>query len=330
MKYSFVVSIYNDGYLAEAFCAEFQRVLRDYLGKQEIAEETELIFVNDGSCNDSLNLLKRAAARYGFVKVIDLSRNFGQHVAMICGYHHAIGQYVGRLNVDMQDPPGEIPQLLDIIKRGDCDIVIGVQRDRQSKWLDRVTSRFFVWFFNLLIGGKVPHSTAALRVMTRQYADNYKRINDKAPFLQGLETWFGYRVKYVPTDHQKRSDKNSSYTFVRRLKLALNASIAFSDRPLKYVVYLGLIIGLIGFAGLLLILLRQVFYADLLAGYSSTLAILLFCSGVQILVIGLSGLYIGKILSQVQGRPLYLVREKVNFVGSPLCDVDQEAVSLTP
>jgi glycosyltransferase involved in cell wall biosynthesis len=322
MNFSFVVPIYNDGYLVDAFCAEFLEVFRSYLGKLDIAGEVELILVNDGSRNDSLDLLKQAAARYGFVKVIDLSRNFGQHVAMICGYHHAIGKYVGRLNVDMQDPPSEIPQLLEIIKRGDCDIVIGVQRDRQSSLLDRVTSWFFVWFFNFLIGGKVPHSTASLRVMTRQYADNYKRINDKAPFLQGLETWFGYRVKYVPTDHQQRPDKNSSYTFMKRLKLALNASIAFSDRPLKYVVYLGMIIGLVGFAGLLLIVLRQLFVADLLQGYSSTVAIVLFCSGVQILVIGLSGLYIGKILSQVQGRPLYLVREKINFDGSPSCPID--------
>ena len=322
MKYSFVVPIYNDGYLAEAFCAEFQLVFRDYLGKQEIADEVELIFVNDGSTNDSLERLKQAASKHSFVKVIDLSRNFGQHIAMICGYHHASGRFVGRLNVDMQDPPREIPRLLETIKQGDADIVIGVQRDRQSKWLDRVTSRFFVWFFNFLIGGKVPHSTATLRVMTRQYVDNYKHINDKAPFLQGLETWFGYRVKYVSTDHQQRSDKNSSYTFMKRLKLALNASIAFSDRPLKYVVYLGLVIGLTGFAGLTLIVLRQLFVADLLAGYSSTIAIVLFCSGVQILVIGLSGLYIGKILSQVQGRPLYLVRERVNFDGSPLSAVD--------
>lgn len=315
MKYSFIIPIFNDGYLADAFCFEFQRVFREYLKKQSINEDLELIFVNDGSTDNSLELLHKVAKKYSFVKTIDLSRNFGQHIAIICGYHHASGELVGRINVDMQDPPVEVPSLIEVINTGDCDIVIGIQRARQSKLLDVVTSRFFVWFFNILIGGNVPHSTATLRIMTKQYADNYKLINDKMPFLQGLETWFGYRVKYVPTDHLQRLDKKTSYTFIKRLKLALNASIAFSDRPLKYVIYIGLIIATMGFVGIGAIVLRQLFFADLLVGYSSTIAVILLCSGGHILVIGLCGLYVGKILAQVQGRPLYLIREKVNFGG---------------
>ena len=315
MKYSFIIPIFNDGYLADVFCFEFQRVFREYLKKQSINEDLELIFVNDGSTDNSLQLLHKVAKKYSFVKTIDLSRNFGQHIAIICGYHHATGELVGRINVDMQDPPVEVPSLIEVINAGDCDIVIGIQRARQSKLLDVVTSRFFVWFFNILIGGNIPHSTATLRIMTKQYADNYKLINDKMPFLQGLETWFGYRVKYVPTDHLQRLDKKTSYTFIKRLKLALNASIAFSDRPLKYVIYIGLIIATMGFVGLGAIVLRQLFFADLLVGYSSTIAVILLCSGGHILVIGLCGLYVGKILAQVQGRPLYLIREKVNFGG---------------
>jgi dolichol-phosphate mannosyltransferase len=315
MKYSFIIPIFNDGYLVAAFCSEFQRVFREYLKKQSINDDLELIFVNDGSTDDSAQFLYKAAKTYSFVKTIDLSRNFGQHIAIICGYHHASGDLVGRLNVDMQDPPVEVPALIEVIKAGDCDIVIGIQRARQSKLLDVVTSRFFVWFFNILIGGNIPHSTATLRIMTKQYADNYKLINDKMPFIQGLETWFGYRVKYVPTNHLQRMDKKTSYTFIKRLKLALNASIAFSDRPLKCVIYIGLIIAMVGFVGLGAIVLRQLFFADLLVGYSSIMAVILLCSGGHILVIGLCGLYVGKILAQVQGRPLYLIREKVNFGG---------------
>ena len=315
MKYSFIIPIFNDGYLADAFCFEFQRVFMGYLKKQSINEDLELIFVNDGSTDNSLQLLHKVAKKHSFVKTIDLSRNFGQHIAIICGYHHASGELVGRLNVDMQDPPVEVPALIEVIKAGDCDIVIGIQRARKSNLLDVVTSRFFVWFFNILIGGNVPHSTATLRIMTKQYADNYKLINDKMPFLQGLETWFGYRVKYVPTDHLQRLDKKTAYPFIKRLKLALNASIAFSDRPLKCVIYIGLIIATLGFVGLGAIVLRQLFFADLLVGYSSTMAVILLCSGGHILVIGLCGLYVGKILAQVQGRPLYLIREKVNFGG---------------
>jgi glycosyltransferase involved in cell wall biosynthesis len=310
---SFVVPIYNDGYLASGCCEEFQAVFSRYLKRDSIEQDVELIFVNDGSVNASLPMLKDLAQRHAFVKVIDLSRNFGQHIAILCGYHHASGSYVGRINVDMQDPPRELPKLLDAIQQEDIDIAIGLQRQRHSGWLDIVTSRLFFLVFNALIGGSIPPNTATLRIMNRRYVEALKQMNDKFPFLQGLESWIGFKVKYIPTDHQERVDKKSSYTFKKRLRLALNASISFSDRPLKATVYLGLMIALLGFLGLGLIVIRRLMTPDILPGYTSTLAVILFCSGVQILVIGLSGLYIGKILGHVQNRPLFLVRERINF-----------------
>ena len=288
-------------------------MLSDCFKTQNLEKNLELIFVNDGSADNSLQLLKKAASEYPFVKVIDLSRNFGQHIAIICGYHHANGDFIGRVNVDMQDPPSEIPRFLEIIEKNECDIVIGIQQNRKNNLIDKITSQFFVMVFNLLIGGSIPFSTSSLRVMTRQYAENYKTIGDKSPFLQGLENWFGYRVHYLSTKHQKRLDKNSSYSFTKRLNLAINASLAFSEKPLKLVIGSGLIIASVGLIGVLLIVLRQLFLVDILKGYTSTLAVVLFCSGVQILVIGLTGLYIGKVLIQVQNRPLYIVRKKINF-----------------
>lgn len=316
MKYSFVVPIYNDGYLAEAFCAEFQLVFRDYLGKQEIADEVELIFVNDGSRNDSLDLLKRVAAQHPFVKVIDLSRNFGQHVAMICGYKHASGDIVGRLNVDMQDPPSEIPTVLEALRGGDADIVVGLQKERRSKKSDLVTSRLFFLFFNWLVGSDIPQNTATLRVMRRRYVDAITQAGDKAPFLQGLENWVGFKTLYVPTNHQERIDKKSSYTFFKRLALALNAAISFSDRPLKIVVSLGFVVAAVGFAAMAYLVAAKFISPDIRPGFTSTLAVLLFLSGVQISVVGLCGIYIGKVLVHVQNRPLFVVRERVNFPNS--------------
>jgi glycosyltransferase involved in cell wall biosynthesis len=311
--FSIVVTIYNDGYLTEPFCQEFQRVFQQYLGVHEIAEKVELIFVNDGSKDDSLNKLKDMVLRFRFVKVIDLSRNFGQHVAILCGYREASGRYVGRLNVDMQDPPSELPLLLDTIQNEDVDLVVGIQKIRKSGWVDVVTARFFFWFFNLLTGAKIPQNTATLRVMNRRFADAFKQVNDKFPFVQGLENWFGFRVKYIPTEHRRRGDKKSSYTLLKRLKLALDASIAFSDRPLRFTVYLGLMFSALGFTGLVVITVLRLLMPDIPAGYSSIMAVLLFFAGIQILVIGLCGLYIGKILAQVQDRPVYLIRERVNF-----------------
>ena len=313
LTYSFVVPIYNDGYLVEAFCKEFYIVFREFLKSKAIDSMVELIFVNDGSVDDSQEQLEKVARIHNFVKVIDLSRNFGQHVALISGYQHASGKYVGRLNVDMQDPPKEIPNLINEIHLGNADMVVGVQRKRQSKWLDRVTSRLFVWVFNYLIGGQIPLNTSSLRIMTRAYAENYSRIGDKFPFIQGLDNWFGCRISYLPIEHLERIDEKSSYTFIKRLRLALDAAIAFSDRPLKVTINIGLLFVIAGFVGISLIIARKILAPNIAPGYSSTTAIILFCSGMQIFVIGVSGLYIGKILAHCQNRPLYLVRSKLNF-----------------
>jgi glycosyltransferase involved in cell wall biosynthesis len=313
VKYTFVVTIYNDGYLAEAFCRDFLTAFQGHLERTDIRGAVELIFVNDGSTDDSLATLRGLARTLGFVRVIDLSRNFGQHPAILCGYHEASGQYVGRLNVDMQDPPAEIPKLLTVIENEDVDLVIGLQRKRRSHWLDIISARLFFWVFNALTGAKIPQNTTPLRVMNRRVVDAFKRVNDKFPFMQGLESWFGFAVRYVPTEHRERADGRSSYTLYKRWKLAMDAAISFSDRPLKATVSLGLTMAALGFLAICYLIVLRLTHGSVLSGWSSIIATLLLCFGIQVLVVGLCGLYLGKILTQVQDRPPYLIRERIGF-----------------
>jgi glycosyltransferase involved in cell wall biosynthesis len=307
-KYSVIATVYNDAYLAEAFCSEVINVFKGLLKTDNVKDCLEIILVNDGSTNDSLGVLKNLCDRFAELTVIDLSRNFGQHVAIMCGYRHAVGNLVIRLNIDMQDPPREIPKLLKVIEFEDVDLVVGLQRERKSSLQDKITSRAFFFVFNYLIGSKIPSNTATLRVLNRKYVDAILSLQDKTPFLQGLESWVGFKVRYIETEHVPRADKKSSYTFLKRLGLALNASISFSDRPLRLAVYFGLLISAAGFFGFALIVLRRLIDPEILPGYTSTLAVVLFCSGAQIMVSGVCGLYIGKILFHVQNRPLYLIR----------------------
>src|SRR5262249_45087995 len=141
-----IVPIYNDGYLAEEFCQEFESVFRQYLGVNTISNDVELIFVNDGSSDDSIIQLKQLIKTYQFVKLISFSRNFGQHIALSCGYKHAKGEYVGMLNVDMQDPPDQIPLLLDRVSSAKVDFVLGLRKSRNSPLMDRVSSYLFHYF----------------------------------------------------------------------------------------------------------------------------------------------------------------------------------------
>ena len=314
IKYSFVVPIYNDGYLVSAFCTEFEKVFKKYLNTSLIENDVELIFVNDGSSDNSFELLKESVESFKFVKVINLSRNFGQHIAILCGYKNSSGVIVGRLNADMQDPPYEIPKLLKYLgSNADADMIVGLQERRKNRFIDILTSKMFFWLFNWLIGSSFPSNTSTLRVMNRKYVNSLLEAKDKTPFLQGLEHWVGFNVKYIKTEHRQRCDSKSSYNFSKRVKLAFNAAVSFSDRPLKLTVLTGFLSCLISLISFVYLVTSKLLWPDVQPGYTSTICILLFFFGIQITVTGLCGIYIGKILLHVQNRPLYYIKSKINF-----------------
>jgi dolichol-phosphate mannosyltransferase len=308
MKYTFVVPIYNDGALAEAFCQEFGRVFASELG------ETELIFVDDGSRNDSLQLLKDAQRSHPFVKVISLSRNFGQHIAISAGYAHATGEFVGMLNVDMEDPPDQIPLLLEKVKDGSHDAAFGIRKRRHSSLSVRFSSLAFNYFLNKLTGYDIPLGIATLRVMNRRMTDAYNKLTEKSRFLPGLEAWLGFKRCYVEIRHQARTRGKSSYNLRRRLGMAFESVISFSDLPLRMAVYAGFVVASVGVLLGAALAVSKLF-VDFRPGYTSTLCAITIVGGIQILVTGVAGLYIGRILREVQDRPVFVVREKFGFSG---------------
>ncbi|MGD9968703.1 MAG: glycosyltransferase family 2 protein [Hyphomonadaceae bacterium] len=303
MKYSVVVPIYNDGYLAEALCEEVQRVFAPMPGGME------LLFINDGSSNDSLDILLALGSRFSFVRVIDLSRNFGQHSALACGFREAKGEIVVRMNVDMQDPPAETPKLLEVMQRDDADLVVGQYQQRRSPILNKLTAYGYYALFKFLTGLEAEQNTSALRVMSRRFIDAYNLFTEKSRFPQGLDLWLGFKQRYVPIEHRARADGKSSYTTLGRLRLALMGLLYFSDRPIMLLTGFGVVCAI---GGLLLgafVVLERIFGGALMPGYASIIVLALTTFGIQLASIGLIGLYIGRIFREVQNRPLYLIRE---------------------
>jgi dolichol-phosphate mannosyltransferase len=317
VRYSLVVPIYRDGTLADAFCAEVERVFRAYLGRAEIATAVEVIFVNDGSNDDSGEQLRRACGRWRFARAINLSRNFGQHVALSCGYAHSRGELVASINVDMQDPPAELVKLIERFGGGDVDIVIGLRRRRRDSLSKRVTSIAFHYVLSKLTGYPIPLNMATVRVMNRRFVDAYYSLSENSRFLPGLEGWLGFRRGYVEIEHAERSVGKSSYNFGRRFMMALDSIISFSDLPLRMVALLGMGIALVGVVLTLALVIQKLFFVNLQAGYTSTVAIIVLFGGAQIFVVGLASLYIGRVLKEVQNRPLYIVQERINFESQP-------------
>lgn len=314
IEFSIVTSIYRDGYLAKDFCREMGRVFSEYLGKEvgELKNHIEIIMVNDGSPDSALQELLCVREQFDYVRVVDLSRNFGQHEALACGFRMALGRYVIRTNVDMQDPPSELPKLLVEMETGKYDLVVGQYSERNSPWIDRLTAHMYFEVFKFLTGLEVLQRTAPMRIMNRAFIDAYNALTEKTRFPQGLDKWLGFRHSYVEIEHRTRADGKSSYTFWSRISLALTGILYFTDRPLKLIGYFGLWMSLIGILLGVAIIFQKLSGGALLPGYASLAAIALFGFGAQIGCVGLLGLYIGRIFREAQNRPLYVVRETYN------------------
>ena len=334
MLYSFVVPIYNDAALARDFCVEIATVFRGYLGHDDLARDLEVIFVDDGSRNDSPEVLKRTCNEFAFAKAVLLSRNFGQHVATSAGYRAASGDYVGTLNVDMEEPPSCLPHLLDALKQSGCDIVGGQHGGRPVRLITRMTSFLFVKMMNRLTGYDTPVNATTVRIMTRRAVDVYNGLTEKSRYIPGLEGWLGLKYIRVPIEEQPRKAGKSSYNFRRRLRMAYSSVISFSDFPLRLAVKLGMVVAVVGMVVLALgLMLEKIFGASLLPGYTSTFVAIVFLGGVQIAVTGVASLYIGRILAEVQQRPLFVVRETVGELrvfDEPVLRARQTPTVVTP
>ncbi len=313
MEYSIIVPIFNDSGLAPAFCERFQVVFTEFLGKKDIASAVELIFVSDGSEPGHFEALQRTASGYPFVRLIELSRNFGQHVAVSAGYEHARGSYVGMMNVDMEDDPDQIPLLIKAMKENEWDFANGLYEVRHIPLTQKITSALFNFTMRMLTGYAMPRGASTLRVMNRRFLDAYLKLTEKSRFLPALEYWLGFKRGFVPIRHQPRKVGRSSYNFRRRLRMAVDSIVTFSDFPLKVMAFAGCGIAMTGFILIAILIFQKLFSIEFRPGYTSTIATIVFLGGLNILTVGLASIYVGRILREVQNRPLYLIRQKTNF-----------------
>lgn len=308
MNLSIVTPIYYDSSLAADFISALTKV---DLGATTLHE---VIFVVDGGSPKDEQNLKDLAAKDSRIKVIVLSRNFGQHIALSAGYQYSSGDFVCMINVDQQDPPKEIPKLLDIILNDEhTDIVYGTRKDRKDSFFKTLSSKGFNLAMNKLTGDNTPLNVATLRIMSRRFVDAYNELSEKARYIPGLENWIGFEKKYIPIDHQDRAVGKSSYNFKKRINMALESIISFSDLPLRWSALIGMTISALGFVALIILTIMKLYFVDFQSGYISTIAIIVFIGGIQIFVVGLAAIYIGRVLKEVQNRPLFIVKEKVNL-----------------
>jgi len=299
----------------EAALPEMYRRLKRVL--TDLGLSHEIIFVNDGSTDNSWNVILSLADRDPAVKAIGLSRNFGHQVAITAALDASVGAAVVVMDADLQDPPELIAVMYAKFSDG-YDVVYAQRRTRVGEtWWKRATAKAFYRLMHRMTTLDIPLDTGDFRLMSRRVADDLRRFQEHSRFIRGLVTWVGYNQTPVFYDRDRRFAGHTKFSTTAMVKFAIDGITSFSGRPLRLASHIGLFLAMISMAAMLgLIAYKLLGGTGLVQGWTSLIVVVLFLGGVQLLAIGVAGEYIGRIYEQVQGRPFYLVKDRVNLPGA--------------
>ena len=304
---SVIVAVYNEEKVLPATCGRLLRVMK------ALGEPFEILFIDDGSRDGTLEILRGIAAAEPSVRVLALSRNFGQQVAITAGLEHAAGRTAVLIDGDLQDPPELIPDMIALWREG-WDVVYGKRRSRQGeKPSKKTTSRLFYRLLRWVTDQDIPIDTGDFRLMDRKVIDALVSMKEQSKFYRGMVAWAGFRQTPLEFVREARAAGDTKFTWKKMVKLALDGIISFSVKPLRIATWLGAIVSACSFAGLVWVVVRTLTGSQTEPGWASLAVINLFFSGVILLLIGILGEYIGRIFEQSRARPLYFLREKLGF-----------------
>lgn len=305
---SIVVPMFNE----EAVVSETYRRLTEVMGKTEFSYE--IVFVNDGSSDNTSVLLNEVCDHDKRVKLLDFSRNFGHQIAITAGMDYSSGRCVVVIDGDLQDPPELIPVMIEKWKDG-FDVVYGKRISRKGESIfKKFTAAMFYRFLKSMTDVNIPVDTGDFRLIDRKVCDALKRVKERNRYVRGLVSWLGFKQTAVEFEREERFAGETKYPLKKMLKLALDGITTFSYKPLKLASYIGTLISIGSFIYLIYVLVQRIFFPETVQpGWASTLAVSLFFNGITLLMLGIIGEYIGRIYDEVKERPLYIIRETRNL-----------------
>lgn len=301
---SLVVPAFNEEASIPLFVDAFMNA------RQEWEFNSEVIFVDDGSSDGSLALLRRYANMHECVHYISFSRNFGKEVALSAGIDNACGHAVVLMDVDLQHPLSTVPEFANIWHKQGVDIVYGVRdEDNQETPLKRWTSRQFYRFFNKMAHTRLPEGGGDFRLLDRRVVDVLKSLPERNRFMKGLYAWVGFNTQALTYEQPPRVAGNTAFNYWKLWNFALDGIVSFSTWPLRVWSYLGVGVALIAFLYGAYIVLRTLILGADVPGYASLTAGVMFLGGMQLISIGVIGEYLGRLFIETKDRPLYIVAE---------------------
>lgn len=300
---SLVVPVFDE---VESVGLFLDRVTQVVAGVSEV--QVEIIFVNDGSSDGTLDCLLALQQRDGRVRIVDLSRNFGKEAAMTAGLKAAKGDIVVPIDVDLQDPPELILEMIAKWREG-YDVVLGRRANRDSdSWVKRASVNWFYRVHNKIADPKLPENVGDFRLMDRAVVDALNELPESRRFMKGLFAWVGFRTAYVNYARPERIAGKSKFNGWRLWNFALEGITSFSTDPLRIWTYMGFVVSFISFVFALFIVIKVLIHGVDVPGYASLIVVVTFLGGLQLMGIGVIGEYLGRTYLESKRRPVFLVR----------------------
>jgi len=306
MKLSIISPAYNEDEVLPLFFERVEKVCQDLLEKDEI-QDYELIIIDDGSTDQTWHIIKKAHQRNIKIKGVKFSRNFGHHSTTIAGLDHAQGDFIIFMDSDLQAQPEDIPKLLNEFAKGFA-VVWGVAKERKDKFFIRLSSRIYYWLFNKIAGVKI-FKENVMAGCSKTAANHIRQLREVKQFAPALWNYIGLKSSIVEIEKKERLKGTMKYSAMKRANLALVSIIGFSKFPLKISSILGFVMSFIGFLLGIYMISMKLLYGIPVPGYTSLFASITFFLGIQLLILGIIGEYIGIIIDEVKRRPIYIVEE---------------------
>ena len=307
MKVSIVVPCYNEAKTVPLFFNEVE--------KFKGIHEFEYLFIDDGSRDNTLQAIKALANDHEYVRFISFSRNFGKEAALYAGLQASTGDLVSVMDVDLQDPPDLLPEMIETIMQSDIDCV-GTRRSTRDGEppIRSFFAKKFYQLINKISDTEMVDGARDFRLMTRQMVDAILELTEYNRFSKGLFSWVGFKTKYISFENRERVAGETSWSFWKLFNYSIDGIVNFSDAPLTIASFVGALSCIGSGLAILFIILRALLYGDPTAGWPSMVSIFLFIGGIQLLCLGIIGKYIGKIFLETKQRPVYIIREteKIN------------------
>lgn len=310
IRYSIVVPVYNEEEVIQETYKRLTKIM------EETKESYEIIFINDGSRDRTLELAEQICNQDKQVKVLNFSRNFGHQIAVTAGMEYSCGQAVVIIDADLQDPPEVILKMIEKWKEG-YDVVYGKRIKRKGETaFKKITAKCFYRFLDSMTNVNIPVDTGDFRLIDRKVCDTMNTLTEKSRYVRGLVSWVGYKQIAVEYVREERFAGETKYPLKKMIKLASDAIMSFSYKPLKIAGFIGILLSMVSFLYLLVIIWQKVFTNTTVPGWASILAVMLFFNGVTLVLHSITGSYIGRIYEETKNRPLYIVRDTIGFTDS--------------